>query len=60
MGEGRQRYADYCIKIFEYSTEEEKRGKKLILTNRGLWELQVRLSSIYWFDPELLPCALRS
>ena len=60
MGEGRQRYAHYCIKIFEHSTEEEKREKKLILTNRGLWELQVRLSSIYWFDPELLPCALRS
>ena len=27
MGEGRQRYADYCIKIFEHSTEEAKREK---------------------------------
>ena len=36
MGEGRQRYADYCIKIFEHSTEEAKREKTdLIARNSG-------------------------
>lgn len=28
MGEGRQRYGKYCVKIFEHSTEEAKRKKK--------------------------------
>ena len=46
ISEGRQRYVDYCIKISSIQRKKQK-GKKLILTNWGLWELQVRLSSIY-------------